>query len=305
MKAVNDIWRQLVRRRLLPLAIILVAALAAVPLVLAKEPDAVAPTAMKPVDESAAEATKTIVSLATPSSKPRRLVSSKANPFRGKKLPKVKDPHRVTVDSTGGAPDTGSPAPTLSDVIGAPTGGSSPAPSSPAPSGPAPAVTPPSPAPKRYSFQELTVRFGESQGESKKRSLERLQPLPNAGTPVLIYLGVLKDGKTAVFLVDKGVSAIGDGDCRPAPEKCETVRLKAGETEFLDVVDETGKVASQYQLDLLEIHNATTGSAARASKAGGRLPESRIARSVSRARWSAASARTLSATVSSETVSLP
>ena len=303
MKAVNDTWRGLVRGRLLPLAIILVAALVTVPLVLAKEPEPVAPTAMKPVDESAAEATKTIVSLAKPSSKPRRLVTNKANPFRGKKLPKVKDPHEATVAATGGAPDAGSSAPTLSDILGAPTsGGGSPATTvPPGPSGVTPEVATPHPAPKHYSFQELTVRFGESQGEVKKRSVERLAPLPNAGTPVLIYLGVLKDGKTAVFLVDKGVTALGDGDCRPTPDKCETVRLKEGETEFLDVADETGKVTAQYQLDLIEIHNANSGSAARASRAG----DDRPARSVRRARWGAAYGSTLQATVASETVSLP
>ena len=44
---------------------------------------------------------------------------------------------------------------------------------------------------------------------------------------MLIYLGVLKDGKTAVFLVDHGVSAVGDGDCAPSPDECETLRMQS------------------------------------------------------------------------------
>ena len=76
---------------------------------------------------------------------------------------------------------------------------------------------------------------------------------------MLIYLGVLKDGKTAVFLVDHGVTAVGDGDCRPSPDECETLRLKAGDTEFLDVTDATGAVTAQYQLDLVKIHKSTHG----------------------------------------------
>ena len=58
---------------------------------------------------------------------------------------------------------------------------------------------------------------------------------------MLIYLGVLKDGKIAVFLVDKGVTAVGDGAAAD-PTQCETLRLRAGETEFFDVVDEAGAV---------------------------------------------------------------
>ena len=84
-------------------------------------------------------------------------------------------------------------------------------------------------------------------------------------------MGVLKDGKTAVFLVDDGVTPVGDGDCRPSPEACETIRMKAGETEFLDVKDATGTVTDQYQLDLIKIHSGKTASATKAkasSRAG-------------------------------------
>jgi hypothetical protein len=97
--------------------------------------------------------------------------------------------------------------------------------------------------------------------------------LPSTELPVLIYMGVLKDGKTAVFLVDHGVTPIGDGECNPSPEECETIRLKVGETEFLDVADDTGNVTDQFQLDLIKIHKSSSASASSArtsSRAGAR-----------------------------------
>ena len=60
----------------------------------------------------------------------------------------------------------------------------------------------------------------------------------------------------------------------PTPEDCETLRLRAGETEFFDVVDETGNITAQYQLDLVKIHKGETASASKAaasSKAGREL----------------------------------
>jgi hypothetical protein len=304
MKAVNDIWRQLVGRRLLPVAMILAAALVAVPFALGKGSTDAPKPKLLPVDETAAAKTKTLVSLAAPAptTKRRKVLGTKANPFMGEKLPKVKEHKPATTASTGGGTsNTSTESP--DSVYSAPTssGGSAPATSVPTPN------TAPvdEPAPKTYAPQELTIRFGESEDSVERRSLKRLQALPGAQDPTLIYLGVLKDGKTAVFLVDKGVSAVGDGSCVPTPEKCETVRLKAGETEFFDVVDESGSVTAQYQLDLVKIHNANSGSAARASASGDRASGSRNARSVRRARWSAAYRGTLQATVASETVALP
>ena len=123
---------------------------------------------------------------------------------------------------------------------------------------------------------------GEATSGSGRETLKRLQPLPSAAQPVLIYLGVGESGKTAIFLLDHGVEAIGDGTCKPSPEECETIRLRAGDTEFLDVKDAAGNVTAQYQLDLVKIHKSTTTSASEAkasyaaSKAGRRLLHARV-----------------------------
>jgi len=278
MKVVNDIWRQLVGRRLLPVAAILVAALVAVPIVLAKGAQPAPEPTLQPVDATAAAATKTIVSVATPSTKRRRVLGAKTNPFAGEKLPKPKKPATSAAASSPSASGSGGSSES-STPTSPQSGGSEPA-SGGSPMPPASGPTTPAPQPKTYAFQELTVRFGSAEGAPERRSLERLEPLPSADEPVLIYLGVLEDGKTAVFLIDDGVSAVGDGECHPAPEQCETIRLKAGETEFFDVTDETGNDSQQYQLDLVKIHKAETTSATQArasSKAGRRLLKAHVA----------------------------
>jgi hypothetical protein len=130
------------------------------------------------------------------------------------------------------------------------------------------------------------VRFGDSQGDSLERmNLPRLKALPSADDPVVVYLGPGKGGKTAVFMVDEGVVAQGDASCKPSPANCETLVMRPGDTEFLDVTDETGSTSAQYQLDLLKIKTSTTADAAKATKA--RAKSSKAGRSVLRARQAA------------------
>lgn len=291
MSALTNVWRQLVQRRLWPMAILLIAALAAVPLALAEEADQAAPEpAVAPADSGESElAIQPIVAQATAAdrSKRRKVLGARKNPFG---LPKKNEAGSATAPSSEGsttAQEPSSPAPannggTPPSSGGGPSpsvGGSAPAPT--APTAPMAPAAPAEPAPKKYALHELTVRFGDSaSGDLERQSIERLQPLPSAEEPVLIYLGVLDDGKTAVFLVDHGVEAIGDGDCTPAPETCETIRLRAGDTEFLDVKDATGAVTAQYQLDLVKIHKTKTASVSRArasSKAGARVLKARVA----------------------------
>ena len=259
MSAVTNLWRQLVQRRLLPVAILLIAALVAVPLMLAKDPDPVPAPPPPQVDTKSELATTPIVSQATPQDRARRrkVLGKAKNPFAvAKKADDVtgageKDDAAAKTPDTGGASDT-------------PSTGSD-APAAGAPAAPVAPTTPvePQPEPKHYAPGELTVRFGESDG-AHRRSVKRLVALPSAELPVLIYTGLTDNGKTAVFLVDSGVEAVGDGKCDPTPEQCETIHLRVGDTEFLDVKDALGTVTQQYQIDLLKIHKSSSASAARA-----------------------------------------
>ena len=100
---------------------------------------------------------------------------------------------------------------------------------------------------------------------------------------MLIYLGVLDDKKTAVFMVDSGVVAQGDGTCRPSRTTCETIHIREGETEFFDVPSDSsgttsdgsnttaGTSGAQYELDVLKIRKTTTTNAKKAKRSLARV----------------------------------
>jgi len=271
MSFFSNIGHQLVERRLWPVAILLVAALAAVPVVLAKDP---ATPPATPVVQAEGENVLTEAPIVTQASidavNSRKVLGKAKNPFGMPKPPKTAPTDKPSAsalpqdeeDPGKGTGSTGSTPPS--------SGGTT---SPVAPVAPTTPTTPAKPA-KTYDKYDLTVRFGDSASTPSKMTLKRLQPLPKTDLPALIYLGVSKDGKRAIFLLEQGVQVVGDGECDPTPEDCETLRLRAGETEFLDVVDETGATTAQYQLDLVKIHKGKTASASKAtasSKAGREL----------------------------------
>lgn len=285
MNHVEIVWRQLNQRRLLPVAILLVVALVAIPFLLAADPEpaSVAPAPAGDEAVTAAALPESVVALAEagdPASR-RRVLGARKNPFRPAPLPPERPQEEPSTTRT--APSGGS-EPTTS-AGGAPTGGASPGPIII----PIPTPTPDAgeqPKPE-YELYSLTVRFGDSTADQLQRmNLARLKPLPDADAPVLVYLGVSDDRKRAVFVVDEGVEIQGDGSCKPSPENCETLHLAEGETVFLDVVDESGATGAQYQLDLLDIRRRTTGSAAKArtaraaaSRRGAKALKARVAAS--------------------------
>jgi hypothetical protein len=271
MNVFANTWRQLVRRRLWPVAVLLLAGLAAVPFVLAKEPAPVVPTPPPPVEETtAAEEAATgdpLVALAEQGDsavKRRRVLGARKDPFEPAPPPKAKksqeQPDPVDVPEEPELP---------SDPSG---GAPSEAPSMPvAPPVEVPAE--PEPKKKTYPPDSLTVRFGSPEGGLERRTLTKLSPLPaandpgDAENPVLVYTGLTKDGKSAIFMVDQAAEATGDGSCEPHPSNCETIHLRKGETEFFDIKDDSGIVVAQYQLDLVDIHTRKKSSAGRARAA--------------------------------------
>jgi hypothetical protein len=108
----------------------------------------------------------------------------------------------------------------------------------------------------------LGVRFGDSSSDKLTgRNIKRLTALPNSQAPALIYLGLLQDRKTAVFLVDAGAKVQGDGKCLPDPANCQTLRMKVGDTAFVDTAADHGGQSVQYQIDLVRIRMTTTTDA--------------------------------------------
>jgi hypothetical protein len=279
MSVITDTWRQLVRRRLWPVALLLVAALAAVPFLLSKDPEqtvSVAPPSGAATGRGVL-ASEPLVSVAEPAdrAKRRRVLGVRHDIFKptkkAPKAPKVvkaaKSRNRGSsggATATGGSGSTGStgwtsgPSSTGSTVHTGPS-----TPDTPTTGGSAPATPKPVAPVETFPKNSLTVRFGDaSQDSLEKMTLERLEALPSVEEPIAIYLGLEDDGKTALFLLDAGVETTGDGVCRPDPANCETIALKIDETEFLDIVDEAGEITAQYQLDVIKAHNVTTADSA-------------------------------------------
>ena len=268
MNVVTSTWHQLVNRRLWPVAVVLLVALVAIPVVLARDPEAAEVPAPAPVG-----GTNVDDSLATPvvaeaaaedGDRRRRVLGVRKDPFKPAPV-KTPEPttQQATAPNTGGSPDPGYGMTTIKPPsFPGSSGGSMPSMPSPLPY---PIPGPAAPQKKTYPANSVIVRFGDAKSDSLERMLlPKLAPLGGEGedeTPVLIYMGLTKDGKRAKFLVEASVEVDGDGVCKPHPSSCEVVELAVGETEFLDVFDPEAEVAegedpepvAQYQLDLVDI----------------------------------------------------
>jgi hypothetical protein len=267
MSAVKDLWRQLVQRRLWPVALLLLAAMAAVPLTLRHEPDPAPVTPTPAVVGDDVLATQPIVAVAVEADRARRrhVLGARKDPFAVPDLVVAVATTETAVTSTPTAPVTSTTT--------------SPGGSSPTSPSPTTTVAPSDPVQGSYAMHEPTIRFGAVSGTPVQGTVRRLFPLPTADAPVLLNLGVLKNHKTAVFVLGRGVTAVGDGTCEPSPESCYTIRLKAGETEIVAVTDEAGAVIARFRIKLIKIRERTTTTSALAnarSEAGLRLLRARV-----------------------------
>lgn len=285
MNVLTDTWRGLVQRRLWPVALLLLAAAVAVPVLLAAEPEPapVLPNAAVAPEADGGVTAQPIVAVASATDREagRDVVGSSKDPFRPA-IPARKAPKPKTSSSSTGGSGLAKPA----GGSGGSSGGGMSTPSTPStPSYTPPTYTPPSTtpsAPKTYEVATIAVRFGSSTSTRNVRNLPRLKALPSVAEPVLIYLGLRDDNRTAVFMVEAGALARGDGRCVPSPSDCQTIEIKPGETEFIDI--KRGGSSIQYQLDYIKVRRkkATASQARRAyssEAAGGRdLLRSRLSR---------------------------
>jgi hypothetical protein len=116
----------------------------------------------------------------------------------------------------------------------------------------------------------VNLRFGEAGNQKTRHDIPRLTPLPSETDPFFIFMGVLSDGKTAVFLISSDATATGDGKCTPSDTQCDTIEMRAGDTEYFDGAEGTAGV-KQYELDLLKVFHGTAKGKAAAAKAARRV----------------------------------
>ena len=257
-----DLWHDLKEKRLWPVAVVLLAALVAVPVLLAKPSSA-------------------------PSSAPPVVKASGPKPDVLKQLAKVKLGEDVPGDgSTLGVFDPGDPFKPPKGAIKKTDDGSSDKPSSgiePSPTGPgggdtggdlgggttpAPGGTPDTgggttTTTTAYKYVvDLTFR---ANGHTRRvKGMEKLEMLPNQNSPLLIFMGVTPKGSDAVFLVDSTLEAAGEGKCRPSESECAFALIGAG-SEYM-FTDDRGDT---YTIRIDEIRKVKVGAGASGAKVRG------------------------------------
>lgn len=260
MRPVQDLWGQLVEKKLWPIALVLVAALVAVPLVLAKSP---APDSGQsagggpPVAATAADlrtSDEAVVSVAEEQIEGVRLRGRVKDPFKQQHVP-------AQPSAEGGSGPIGQPG------AGSTTGGGDGSGDSGGGTGGDGGTG--DDAPETFTYASIDVAFGRAGTPLREiRNVPRLTPLPNASNPIVIFLGMRGDHETAVFMLSSDVHAQGDGRCVPSVKLCESIELRQDDVVFLDVRSADGSVV-QYELSVVvvELHETTSKQQAKRSQA--------------------------------------
>jgi hypothetical protein len=269
VSAVRGVLRDLVERKLWPVAVLLLAAAVAVPMYLGRASADEAALPATNMQADAGKVSKAAVKVDDDAAGDDDRPGGVRNPFKQLHVPK---PEASPAGSTDKTPATDEPS-------GSGSGGSdgSEPPLAPGGSGGSGdggsgdgGSKPKSSSGDPLDVYHLSLRFGRAEATQLKtyHDVARLSPLPTADNPFFVYTGVLKDGKTAVFLLSSDATATGDGHCRPSPKSCQTIEVKQGDTEFFDLTVDGEPV--QYQLDVVKVFKKGASSATAAAAAYGR-----------------------------------
>jgi hypothetical protein len=131
----------------------------------------------------------------------------------------------------------------------------------------------PHPAPSSLAKDQVyTVNVTTGYGSQSEtlQNVERLTPLPANVAAEVVYLGVMKGGKSAAFLLTGSVSAkasvAGSVTCEPSAADCEVVELPVGAQLTLTPTSSTSGAAI-FTLKLTAIGASTLGSHSAAMQA--------------------------------------
>jgi hypothetical protein len=262
----RDVFDDMVERKLWPVALILLVALIAIPVVLAKP--ASESTAPLP---GAAETSPAVSGASSPLTAFEPVVSSSVTTGESKGLRgRVKNPFSPKGIDFSAADEAGSvqPIPGLGNAavstgetaVGA--GDTAP----PSGGGQTESGGGSGTEGKKYFTYTAKVRFGE-EGDTTTRTLSEFRSLPSSDNPIAVFMGVKTDGKTAVFLMSSSTTTTGDGDCEPTDSECTFLYLKAGDAQLIETVTPEGEIVS-YELELVDISVKETDGPKNADGAG-------------------------------------
>ena len=269
---VRALVADLVRKRLWPVALLLVIALVAVPILVASSSSSEAPP----------PSGATVAATPEPEPAPAAAPADRPSAVEGEPAGRVRDPFF----DPPAAPSEGEPSGQASAAASAAEPAKSaarspaakPADARDAKTGPARAAKPRSPrvtkrsgppversvpATGTYHRTAASVRAG-----ANVRQLTRLTPIGGRRDPAAVYLGVMKVGRPyAVFALGRHATSGGDGTCA-VETSCRIIGLRPGDTQRITVYTADGHVARRYVVHVTSLKRITTSAAnARAQRA--------------------------------------
>ncbi len=270
MKGLLDLPRSiladLIRKRLWPIAVVLVVALVAVPVLIASSSSSL-PT---PAPNSGAVAGVAGPVAATPASEPER-GGRVRDPF-------FDPPAAPSQDKAAGKPPAAAapaePAKSAAQQSSAkPTASGKAKPAAPGRAKPAapgrtrprsPRVTPQA-APATQHSRPVTGTYYRAAASLAARlttrPLTRLTPLGNRRDPAAMYLGVMKVGRPyAVFALGGHTTSTGDATCA-AETGCRIIGLRPGDTQTITVSSAGGQTQSRFVVHVRSVEAVETTAA--------------------------------------------
>jgi hypothetical protein len=283
MTLLRAIRSDLVDKRLWPLAVLLLIAVAAVPVVVPKLGGTASPVAPPPALAAGASGPVVAHQVSVVSDSPwtQRAHGRYHDPFRQPRAASSSPSASSTTSAGGGAASAASvagaaaipsPAPSTSpstpvvrpkplpkpSPVKNPTPGANPTPVA----GPTPVSGPPGTPRGILAGYRLDVLWGGASKTSEHLNIPRLTGLRAAHQPVVAFLGVRSGGKVATFLLSGVAWVIGDGTCRPSRQSCQVVELRQGQSEFFNV---PGQPDLPYELKVTKLSEKRTATEAEAT----------------------------------------
>jgi hypothetical protein len=281
----RGLWDDLVESRLWPVAILLVVALIAIPVLLLKSAN---PTPAPLATPGPGGANSPSVAFQPAVSTEGKKSSQISKDLRSFKTKNPFTPQGVTLGGGGGGPASGNAVPTSTAQAasaGVTGGGSSTSSSGSSAGGSSGSsttttspTTPAAPATTTKTFYyhyTVDVSFGKKGSEDDK-TLSEFRSLPGSDNPVIVFMGVKNDGETAVFLVSAKATTTGDGKCSPTDTQCTFLYMKKDDKQTIETVEADGVTVTDYTLTVKKINikrttapeKAASSSKAHASDAG-------------------------------------
>jgi hypothetical protein len=252
-KPVGNVVADLRQRGLLPIVLVLIVAIVAVPFLLSSSKEAPAPKSNTASSAQAAFAT-------APEAQPVVLQAGQGvREYKqrldesAKKDPFVQQYQAPAADTGGGGGDTGTVTGSAADAAAAVGGGSSSGGETPSGGGGGGAQTK---EPQFINFN-LDAFVGEANHLKRKHNIERLDLLPSNKNAAAVYLGVSGSTDKALFSISSQVTAVkGDGHCVMESETCNLLVLEPGKSAKLDYAPK-GKT---YVIKLVRVNQVVSKS---------------------------------------------